>query len=146
MLISHSMNHRFCLRKTCFAYFLGLCYGGECVNTIGSFNCVCPSGTVMNDKQECVDEDECTTGTHTCHRGRCVNQDPGFYCICEPGFIPTQDRRACLDGRQGNCFTTFTRNGQCENKMPFKLSRIDCCCSQTMGKGWTFRDNDLCEP
>ena len=100
----------------------------------------------MNEKQECVDEDECETGTHTCHRGRCVNTDPGFYCICEPGFIPTQDRKACLDGRQGNCFTTFSRSGQCLNKMPFKLSRIDCCCSQSMGKGWTFKESDLCSP
>ena len=29
--------------------------------------------------------------------------------------------------------------------MSFKLSRIDCCCSRTMGKGWKFNENDLCE-
>ena len=125
----------------------GLCYGGQCENNVGSFNCICPDGSVMNDKHECVDEDECQTlGQDTCHRGRCVNTDPGYYCVCEPNFIPTQDRRGCLDGRQGYCYTTFSRqDGQCTNQMQFKLSRIDCCCSRTMGKGWKFNENDLCE-
>ena len=125
----------------------GLCYGGECQNTVGSFSCVCPAGSIMNSKQECEDEDECQTGQHNCHHGRCVNTDPGHYCVCEPGFISTQDRLGCLDGRQGHCFTSFSRtNGQCSSQMPFKLSKIDCCCSQTMGEGWKFRDPDLCEP
>jgi hypothetical protein len=93
-----------------------------------------------------VDENECETGSHTCHRGRCVNTEPGFYCICEPGFISTQDRRGCLDGRQGHCYTTFTAGGQCRNEMTFRLSRIDCCCGSSMGKGWTQRAEDLCEP
>ena len=52
---------------------------------------------------------------------RCVNTDPGFYCICEPGFIPTQDRQSCLDGRQGSCFTSVARDGQCRGKMPFQV-------------------------
>lgn len=98
----------------------GLCYGGECENTVGSFSCQCPEGSVMNDKQECVDLDECASGQDTCHRGRCINTDPGeiiisqvlqsfcilfynsigYYCVCDPNFIPTQDRMGCLDGRQ----------------------------------------------
>ena len=125
----------------------GLCQGGTCENTVGSFKCTCPEGSVINERHECVDLDECATGQDTCHRGRCVNTDPGYYCVCDPNFIPTQDRQACLDGRQGYCYTNFNRNnGQCLNQMQFKLSRIDCCCSRTMGKGWKFNENDLCEP
>ena len=75
---------------------------------------------------------------------RCVNTDPGFYCICDPGFIPTQDRRSCLDARQGSCHTAVSRSGQCRGKMPFQLSRMDCCCSQTMGQGWASGGEDLC--
>ena len=48
----------------------GLCDGGECINSPGSFKCVCPPGTVVTDKQECRDRDECEDGSHTCHRGR----------------------------------------------------------------------------
>ena len=47
----------------------------------------------------------------------------GYICICNPGFIPTQDRRSCLDGRQGTCFTSLSRDGQCSNPMAFQLSR-----------------------
>ena len=123
-----------------------MCTGGDCKNTIGSFECACPAGTVMDENQECVDENECETGNHDCFHGRCVNTDPGYNCICQPGFISTQDRRGCLDGRQGTCYTTFTSGGLCVNEMSFKLSRIDCCCGKTFGKGWKFNVKDLCEP
>lgn len=113
---------------------------------MGSFSCECPPGTVVDENHECVDEDECETGNNSCYNGRCVNMDPGYSCICQPGFISTQDRRSCLDGRQGTCFTSFTAAGQCVNDMSFKLSRIDCCCGQTMGEGWKFNPGDLCEP
>jgi len=84
---------------------------------VGSFSCECPPGTVVDENHECVDEDECETGNNSCYNGRCVNMDPGYSCICQPGFISTQDRRSCLDGRQGTCFTSFTAAGQCVNDM-----------------------------
>ena len=47
-----------------------------------------------------------------------------------------QDQKACLDGRQGNCYTSLNpSNGRCRKKLPFKLSRIDCCCSSSRGRG-----------
>ena len=78
---------------------------------------------------------------------RCVNTDPGFYCICEPGFIPTQDRQSCLDGRQGSCFTLVARDGQCRGKMPFQVRastylslvhpRQICFTKNPSCRGWT---------
>ena len=80
----------------------------------------------MNQLQECEDEDECAgpgaaarallISTHIyniyayllrCPHGRCVNTDPGYHCVCDPHYIPTQDRRGCMDGRQGTCYTKY---------------------------------------
>ena len=82
----------------------------------------------MNQLQECEDEDECAgpgaaarsllISAHIyniyayqylprCPHGRCVNTDPGYHCVCDPHYIPTQDRRGCMDGRQGTCYTKY---------------------------------------
>lgn len=130
----------------------GLCKNGECTNTIGSFNCICPGGTRVNELHQCIDEDECLLNGEEasgdiCPNGRCINRDPGYYCECDPGFIPTQDEKGCLDARQGNCYTSSNpTSGRCRKKIPFKLSRIDCCCSapsnngrassRALGNGW----------
>ena len=79
---------------SCLIFFIGLCKNGECANTIGSFTCLCPEGTLANDFHECVDEDECLLnkqeGNNICPNGKCINRDPGYYCECDSGFIPTQ--------------------------------------------------------
>ena len=92
-----------------------------------------------------VIQDECTApgGDSICPHGRCVNRDPGYYCICDPGYIPTQDQKACLDARQGFCYTSLVPGTQrCRNKIPFKLSRIDCCCGEAVGVAWGEGKND----
>ena len=48
----------------------GLCDGGDCLNSPGSFRCLCPEGSEVTERQDCRDRDECTDGSHTCHRGR----------------------------------------------------------------------------
>ncbi len=79
------------------------------MNSVGSFTCDCPEGTAMDANQQCVDTDECAADPDLCPDGRCINADPGYYCLCNPGFIPTQDRKTCLDSRQGNCYSSVTR-------------------------------------
>lgn len=114
----------------------GLCEGGKCLNVPGSFTCECPEGQARDpetngckDRDECLDEGRCVDG-------RCINTEGGFYCHCNPGFIQSQDRRYCIDGRQGVCYTAVNRNGQCKNRLAVKLSKKDCCCGKNMGRGW----------
>lgn len=74
----------------------GLCEGGICVNSIGSFTCECPEGQARNpETNACEDRDECAEGDQ-CENGHCVNTDGSFYCSCNTGFIPSQDRKKCI--------------------------------------------------
>lgn len=74
----------------------GLCEGGVCVNSIGSFRCDCPEGQARNpETNSCEDRDECEED-NVCDNGRCVNTDGSYYCSCNQGFIPTQDRKQCI--------------------------------------------------
>uniref|UniRef100_A0A8D9AG89 Fibrillin-2 n=2 Tax=Cacopsylla melanoneura TaxID=428564 RepID=A0A8D9AG89_9HEMI len=115
----------------------GLCRGGRCINTPGSFTCECSRGKARNpETNACEDRNECREDPNVCSNGKCVNTDGGFYCICSTGFIPTQDRMSCIDARQGSCYTYLTSDNQCKNKLPIKLSRKDCCCGKNMGKAW----------
>lgn len=123
----------------------GLCLGGKCINTIGSFECECGPGHRRDlETNECKDTDECSTQKGVCQDGRCVNTDGSFYCVCNPGFIPTQDRKSCIDARQGNCFLSVTR-GICHDPLSIRLSKRDCCCGMNMGKAWGDQC-DLCPP
>ncbi|XP_003250904.3 fibrillin-2 [Apis mellifera] len=114
----------------------GLCEGGKCVNTQGSFTCECPDGQARDpETNSCKDKDECQE-EGICADGRCINTNGGYYCLCNPGFIQSQDRRFCIDGRQGLCYTSVNRNGQCKNRLAMRLSKKDCCCGKNMGRGW----------
>lgn len=74
----------------------GLCSGGRCLNTIGSFTCECPEGQARGlSTNRCEDRDECLV-PNVCLDGRCVNTDGSYYCVCDAGFIPSQDRKTCI--------------------------------------------------
>uniref|UniRef100_A0A3P9HZW2 Thrombomodulin n=1 Tax=Oryzias latipes TaxID=8090 RepID=A0A3P9HZW2_ORYLA len=71
---------------------LQTCEGHECVNTPGSYKCVCRDGYEMLDG-ECRDIDECKTST--CEHS-CLNYAGSFSCRCNDGFIPDSSKpRSC---------------------------------------------------
>lgn len=83
----------------------GLCEGGKCVNTQGSFTCECPDGQARDpETNSCKDKDECQE-EGICADGRCINTNGGYYCLCNPGFIQSQDRRFCIGKRE--CLSVF---------------------------------------
>ena len=74
----------------------GLCEGGKCINSEGSFSCECPEGQTRNlVSNACEDRDECAEDG-VCENGRCVNTDGGYRCICNRGFIPSPQRKSCI--------------------------------------------------
>ncbi|KAI6653224.1 EGF-like domain-containing protein [Oopsacas minuta] len=57
-----------------------------CENTIGSYVCSCPVGTVLSSDNICIDEDECSTGNNNNCQQVCVNTDGGYQCACLDGY------------------------------------------------------------
>ncbi|OQV25204.1 Fibrillin-1 [Hypsibius exemplaris] len=72
------------------------CVLGRCINTDGSYSCVCPKGYFFNgrfceDRNECVEflGDLCPGG------GTCVNSPGSYRCVCPPRFELIDGR--CVD-------------------------------------------------
>ncbi|XP_041363896.1 fibrillin-2-like [Gigantopelta aegis] len=121
----------------------GLCVGGNCVNTLGSYRCECKEGQTQNPiTKVCEDINECITIPGICRNGQCTNTEGSFFCTCRPGFQPSSDRTKCIDVQLGNCFTSVV-NLNCQNRLPDRMSLQDCCCS--FGKGWGT-GSQYCQP
>uniref|UniRef100_A0A673Y3Q1 Neural EGFL like 2 n=1 Tax=Salmo trutta TaxID=8032 RepID=A0A673Y3Q1_SALTR len=58
-----------------------------CVNTPGSFMCVCHTGYIRIDDYCCTEHDECVSGLHSCAQNAlCFNTVGGHSCSCKPGY------------------------------------------------------------
>ena len=65
----------------------GLCRGGKCINTPGSFHCECPIGhELAQDGASCKDIDECSKTSGICSNGVCENMMGAYQCVCDEGF------------------------------------------------------------
>uniref|UniRef100_A0A4W3HSE0 Fibrillin-2 n=1 Tax=Callorhinchus milii TaxID=7868 RepID=A0A4W3HSE0_CALMI len=119
----------------------GLCQGGNCVNTFGSFQCECPAGYYLNeDTRICEDIDECVTYPVICGPGTCYNTLGNYTCVCPPEYMQINGGNNCMDMRKSFCYRHY--NETCENELSFNLTKKMCCCSYNVGKGW----NKPCEP
>eukprot|EP00735_Rhodelphis_limneticus_P011373 TRINITY_DN4463_c0_g1::TRINITY_DN4463_c0_g1_i1::g.7365::m.7365 TRINITY_DN4463_c0_g1::TRINITY_DN4463_c0_g1_i1::g.7365 ORF type:complete len:953 (-),score=201.61,sp/Q61555/FBN2_MOUSE/37.79/6e-29,sp/Q61555/FBN2_MOUSE/40.35/1e-28,sp/Q61555/FBN2_MOUSE/43.75/2e-27,sp/Q61555/FBN2_MOUSE/35.96/9e-27,sp/Q61555/FBN2_MOUSE/39.35/7e-25,sp/Q61555/FBN2_MOUSE/38.22/1e-24,sp/Q61555/FBN2_MOUSE/38.55/6e-24,sp/Q61555/FBN2_MOUSE/36.48/9e-24,sp/Q61555/FBN2_MOUSE/36.59/1e-21,sp/Q61555/FBN2_MOUSE/40.97/2e-21,sp/Q61555/ len=70
-----------------------------CINTAGSFLCVCPRGYVTDAASvACQDYDECGNVTHNCSPySTCTNTAGSFTCTCNPGFESDNGAVTCHD-------------------------------------------------
>ncbi|KAJ8393115.1 hypothetical protein AAFF_G00067980 [Aldrovandia affinis] len=127
----------------------GLCLGGNCINTIGSFECKCPAGHRLNEiSQRCEDSDECTNIPGVCGVGECANTAGAYFCRCPQGYYTPTDGSRCIDARSGYCFSSLL-NGRCVNQnlqssqTSILLTKVQCCCDS--GRCWSYGLNpEIC--
>nr|XP_033770147.1 uromodulin-like [Geotrypetes seraphini] len=64
------------------------CSAGYCVNTIGSYDCRCPTGYTMVSRHLCIDIDECSRpDLNRCHpQAICTNYNGYYTCTCFSGY------------------------------------------------------------
>jgi hypothetical protein len=63
--------------------------GAQCVNSAGSYDCVCPSGYSGDPKSRCLDVDECAVSPSVCRTiagAQCSNLPGSYRCFCPVGF------------------------------------------------------------
>ncbi|XP_045405469.1 fibrillin-3 [Lemur catta] len=113
----------------------GLCQGGDCINTFGSFQCECPPGYHLNeDTRICEDIDECSTRSGICGPGTCYNTLGNYTCVCPAEYLQVNGGNNCMDLRKSVCFRQY--NGICQNELAFNVTQKMCCCSYNIGQAW----------
>ncbi|XP_072481778.1 latent-transforming growth factor beta-binding protein 2 isoform X3 [Notamacropus eugenii] len=90
----------------------GVCIGGQCTNTDGSYHCECGQGYIMVRKGHCEDIDECRHPS-TCPEGNCVNSPGSYTCLaCSEGYRSQSGQ--CVD--EDECLTPgICLHGRCIN-------------------------------
>ncbi|XP_062326174.1 complement component C1q receptor-like [Osmerus eperlanus] len=94
------------------------CDDHDCVNTQGSYMCVCRVGYKMVGGK-CHDIDECTESR--CSQ-ICLNSQGSFSCHCIAGFIASEDGHACID------IDECLNNVRCEYKCKNTIGGFKCLC------------------
>ncbi|CAH0559244.1 unnamed protein product [Brassicogethes aeneus] len=72
-----------------------LCKNGQCINTMGSYRCICNKGYKPDySGQFCLDVNECEQ--NPCQYN-CQNTEGSYICSCPAGFILNPDTHTCRD-------------------------------------------------
>lgn len=58
----------------------------KCVNSNGSYACLCPDGYTGSANEDCIDINECGRSGACGINAKCINVPGSFKCICPQGF------------------------------------------------------------
>ncbi|RXN01372.1 hypothetical protein EOD39_6988 [Acipenser ruthenus] len=125
-----------------------------CVNTAGSFLCICNTGYIRIDDYSCTEHDECMTGQHSCDENAlCFNTVGGHNCMCKPGYTGNgtfcKDIDECATGRHGCASDTvcFNLDGGYDCRCPHGKNCTGDCIHESKikhnGQIWVL-ENDRC--
>uniref|UniRef100_A0A8C0ZHM1 Latent-transforming growth factor beta-binding protein 1 n=1 Tax=Cyanistes caeruleus TaxID=156563 RepID=A0A8C0ZHM1_CYACU len=132
------------------------CLGGECRNTLGSYECHCQTGFELINGTVCQDVNECLNSEICSPNGECLNSHGSYFCICAPGFsnvaggVSCQDVDECADKSrcsQGQCLNTEgSYRCLCENGFKHSQETDDCvdideCANETLCGSHGFCEN-----
>ncbi|XP_065674611.1 latent-transforming growth factor beta-binding protein 2 isoform X2 [Hydra vulgaris] len=104
----------------------------ECVNTPGSYECICKNGfvgdyAVSDNRRRCYDVNECAQRASLCPTQTvCVNTFGSYICICGGGNQTNPLTGACEDVNEcvPNGVTIF--NNPCDRQLPVTLNFTTC--------------------
>ncbi len=114
----------------------------KCINTIGSYECVCQDGLMPNVQSEhdCLDIDECSEMQMLLcgQNASCANTFGSFRCECKTaGFYWSDETATCIDIDEClNGDFLCDENAICSNR----LGSYDCLCAS----GWLMGEH-FCE-
>ncbi|XP_038630474.1 fibulin-5 isoform X2 [Scyliorhinus canicula] len=82
---------------------------------------VCRFGYTQDDNNNCVDIDECTSGTHQCNPSQiCINTEGGYSCSCNEGYWLVDGQ--CMDIDE-------CRHGYCQQLCANVAGSYSCQCN-----------------
>ncbi|CAH1259007.1 MATN2 [Branchiostoma lanceolatum] len=114
----------------------------NCNNTIGSFECFCAVGYVLDgDGVSCKDVDECASNNGGCEQN-CANTVGSFQCSCESGFTLNSNNLTCDDTDE-----CARNNGGCSMNCNNTIGSFECFCAVGYvldGDGVSCKDVDEC--
>ncbi|GJQ88324.1 hypothetical protein Trydic_g3801 [Trypoxylus dichotomus] len=74
-----------------------LCKNGRCINTLGSYRCICNKGYKHDASEKyCLDVNECELPQKPCEYN-CQNTEGSYVCSCPTGFLLNPDGASCRD-------------------------------------------------
>ena len=105
------------------------CQHGRCINTLGSYRCLCEAGYQVDSAQrdsQCIDVDECdTVSPSPCEFG-CRNTPGTFVCTCPVGYSLSTDARTCVDIDE--CDSQVSGHHACAQNCLNTRGSYECVC------------------
>ena len=112
----------------------------ECINSDGSYECLCQSGFQMSTENICKDIDECKQANKCSEFANCLNKQGSYACECKYGY--DGDGKTCEDIDE-----CVTENGGCDSQAECQNisgGRTCTCSIGYIGDGVTCQDEDEC--